>query len=83
MLLIIASVIMNSNPEDGWAATLGTPILEASVIYFILRMLYIKESDEIRIQRLEEANKKLKRSAVKGLADGYYTNFVKKVGLIL
>ena len=41
-LLMIGSSIMYWKPEDGWMARVGIPLVEAGVMYVILRLLFFK-----------------------------------------
>ena len=70
-------------PEDGWIATIGTPLLEGSVMFFVMRLLFIKENNESQIEKLQLEVVELKRSAAAGLADGYYYNFIHSIASIL
>ena len=81
LLFIIAAIIFcGGNPGDGWLAMFGIPILETAVMYMILKFLFIKEGKELYMERLELTNQLLEDSMVNGVADGYFFNFVKKIG---
>lgn len=58
-------------------------LLEAAIIYWIRRLLFIQEDSEIRIQDLEKENEKLKSSVSRALAESYFWNFAFKVAEII
>ena len=47
LFIIIAIIMFKGDPEDGWAAVIGMPILETAVIYMIMKFLFIKEGDAL------------------------------------
>ena len=90
LILVIFSLILfaglskkNQEGFDGWLATFGLPLLESAVIYMVQKFLFIEEGDAVYIDRLEATNKLLESSMVNGVADGFFFNFIKKIGLEL
>ena len=45
LFIIIAIIFYGGDPDDGWAAVVGFPVLETAVMYFIIHILFIKEGD--------------------------------------
>ena len=70
---------MDRNPDGGYKALIGKPLLEAGVIYVVFRLLFLKEGQDMEIEQLKERNEALSQSVSIGCADNYFYNFIHPV----
>jgi hypothetical protein len=80
--LVSISIRLNHNPEDSWwpcSLESGEALVDAGGISLVTGLLYFIPDLEDEVKELKESVNQLDSSMARGLADGYFWNFVKLV----
>ena len=77
--LIIAACFLGLNPGEPWYLETGKAFIEAGLITGVTRFFFFFPNEREEREKLEKQVKDLESSMARGLADGYFWNFVKVV----